>query len=97
MVKTVSDQLSRIPYFAGAFGNEPASHYAQEITSLMPGMNRVYYSNSGSEANEKGYKMVRQLAHFDNDGKKHKIIFRDRDYHGTTIAVSYTHLTLPTN
>ena len=86
MVKTVSDQLSRIPYFAGAFGNEPASHYAQEITSLMPGMNRVYYSNSGSEANEKGYKMVRQLAHFDNDGKKHKIIFRDRDYHGTTIG-----------
>ena len=52
----------------------------------MPGMNRVYYSNSGSEANEKGYKMVRQLAHFDNDGKKHKIIFRDRDYHGTTIG-----------
>ena len=30
--------------------------------------------------------MVRQLAHFDNDGKKHKIIFRDRDYHGTTIG-----------
>ena len=86
MVKVVSDQISKIPYFAGAFGNEPASEYAQEITSLMPGMNRVYYSNSGSEANEKGYKMVRQLAHFDNDGKKHKIIFRDRDYHGTTIG-----------
>ena len=86
MVKVVSDQISKIPYFAGAFGNEPASQYAQEITSLMPGMNRVYYSNSGSEANEKAYKMVRQLAHFDNEGKKHKIIFRDRDYHGTTIG-----------
>ena len=86
MVKVVSDQISKIPYFAGAFGNEPASQYAQEITSLMPGMNRVYYSNSGSEANEKGYKMVRQLAHFDNEGKKHKIIYRDRDYHGTTIG-----------
>ena len=86
MVEAVSNQLSKIPYFAGSFGNEPAAEYAKEVTSLMPGLDRVYYSNSGSEANEKGYKMVRQLAHFHNEGKKHKIIYRDRDYHGTTIG-----------
>ena len=86
MVEAVSNQLSKIPYFAGTFGNEPAAEYAKEVTSLMPGLERVYYSNSGSEANEKGYKMVRQLAHFHNEGKKHKIIYRDRDYHGTTIG-----------
>ena len=86
MVEAVSNQLSNIPYFAGTFGNEPAAEYAKEVTSLMPGLDRVYYSNSGSEANEKGYKMVRQLAHFHNEGKKHKIIYRDRDYHGTTIG-----------
>ena len=86
MVEAVSNQLLKIPYFAGTFGNEPAAEYAKEVTSLMPGLDRVYYSNSGSEANEKGYKMVRQLAHFHNEGKKHKIIYRDRDYHGTTIG-----------
>jgi taurine-pyruvate aminotransferase len=86
MVQAVSNQLTKIPYFAGSFGNEPAAEYAKEVTSLMPGLDRVYYSNSGSEANEKGYKMVRQLAHFKDDGKKHKIIYRDRDYHGTTIG-----------
>ena len=86
MVEAVSNQLTKIPYFAGSFGNEPAAEYAKEVTSLMPGLDRVYYSNSGSEANEKGYKMVRQLAHFHNEGKKHKIIYRDRDYHGTTIG-----------
>ena len=86
MVEAVSNQLSKIPYFAGTFGNEPAAEYAKEVTSLMPGLDRVYYSNSGSEANEKGYKMVRQLAHFHNEGKKHKIIYRDRDYHGTTFG-----------
>ena len=86
MVEAVSNQLSKIPYFAGTFGNEPAAEYAKEVTSLMPGLERVYYSNSGSEANEKGYKMVRQIAHFHNEGKKHKIIYRDRDYHGTTIG-----------
>ena len=86
MVDAVSRQLSKVPYFAGSFGNEPAAEYAKEVTSLMPGLDRVYYSNSGSEANEKGYKMVRQLAHFKNEGKKHKRIYRDRDYHGTTIG-----------
>ncbi|SVC37692.1 uncharacterized protein METZ01_LOCUS290546, partial [marine metagenome] len=86
MVDTVSNQLSKIPYFAGVVGNEPAAQYAKELTSIMPGLDRVYYSNSGSEANEKGYKMVRQIAHFHNEGKKHKIIYRDRDYHGTTIG-----------
>jgi len=30
--------------------------------------------------------MVRQLSHIKGDGRKHKIIYRDRDYHGTTIA-----------
>ncbi len=49
-------------------------------------MTRVYYSNSGSEANEKVYKMVRQISHRVHGGKKWKILYRDRDYHGTTIG-----------
>jgi len=53
-------------------------------------MTRVYYSNSGSEANEKVYKMVRQIAHRHHGGKKWKILFRERDYHGTTIATLAT-------
>jgi len=52
----------------------------------MPGLSRVYYMNSGSEANEKAFKMVRQIAHKRYGGKKHKVLYRDRDYHGTTIA-----------
>jgi len=30
--------------------------------------------------------MVRQLSHLNHSGKKSKIIYRDRDYHGTTLA-----------
>ena len=52
----------------------------------MPGMSRVYYANSGSEANEKAFKLVRQIAHKRYGGKKHKILYRDRDYHGSTLA-----------
>ena len=86
LAKVVQEQLVKIPYFAGVAGNVPAISFAKELVELMPGFNRVYYSNSGSEANEKAYKITRQRAHLLNDGKKHKIIYRDRDYHGTTIT-----------
>jgi taurine-pyruvate aminotransferase len=49
-------------------------------------MARVYYANSGSEANEKVFKMVRQISHRHHGGKKFKILYRERDYHGTTIT-----------
>jgi adenosylmethionine-8-amino-7-oxononanoate aminotransferase len=52
----------------------------------MPGMSRVYYSNSGSEANEKAFKMIRQISHRHHGGRKYKILYRERDYHGTTLA-----------
>ena len=38
-------------------------------------MSRVYYLNTGSEANEKAFKMVRQIAHKYHGGKKHKILY----------------------
>lgn len=86
IVDAVSKQLLKMPYFAGVMGSVPGANYAKTLIGVMPGLNRVYYSNSGSEANEKAYKIARQRAHFYNKGKKHKIIFRDRDYHGTTIG-----------
>lgn len=86
IANAVRDQLVEMCYFANSAGNIPGALYAKKLISKMPGMSRVYYSNSGSEANEKAYKMVRQLAAIENNGVKHKIIYRDRDYHGTTIG-----------
>ena len=89
IANAVRDQLVKLNYFAGAAGTVPGALFAEKLISKMPGMTRVYYSNSGSEANEKVYKMVRQIAHR-NGGKKWKILFRDRDYHGTTIGTLAT-------
>ena len=86
IAKAVYDQLVKMNYFANSAGNIPGGMFAERLIEKMPGLSRVYYSNSGSEANEKGYKLVRQLAAMKNDGKKHKILYRDRDYHGTTIT-----------
>jgi len=86
IANVVRDQLLKMNYFAGAAGSVPGALYAEALMATMPGMSRVYYSNSGSEANEKAYKMVRQIAHRQHGGKKWKILYRERDYHGTTIA-----------
>ena len=82
----VRDQLVKLNYFAGSAGSIPGALFADRLVDKMPGLSRVYYMNSGSEANEKAFKMVRQIAHKRYGGKKHKILYRDRDYHGTTIT-----------
>jgi taurine-pyruvate aminotransferase len=82
----VRDQLVKINYFAGSAGSIPGSLFAERLIEKMPGLTRVYYCNSGSEANEKAFKMVRQIAHKRYGGKKHKVLYRERDYHGTTIS-----------
>ncbi|WP_339420146.1 MULTISPECIES: aminotransferase family protein [unclassified Pseudomonas] len=82
----VRGQLVAMHYFAQTAGNVPAADFAQKLIEKMPGMSRVYYSNSGSEANEKAFKIVRQISEKKYGGRKRKILFRERDYHGTTIA-----------
>ncbi|WP_103333016.1 hypotaurine--pyruvate aminotransferase Tpa [Pseudotabrizicola formosa] len=90
IANAVRDQLIKMNYFAGAAGSVPGARFAQRLIEKMPGLSRVYYSNSGSEANEKVYKMVRQIAHKHHGGKKWKILYRERDYHGTTIGTLAT-------
>ncbi len=82
----VRDQLVKLNYFSNGAGSVPGSMFSKALIDKMPGMSRVYMSNSGSEANEKAFKIVRQIAHNKYGGKKYKILYRDRDYHGTTIG-----------
>lgn len=82
----VRDQLVKLNYFANSAGSVAGALFAQKLVEKMPGMSRVYYSNSGSEANEKVFKMVRQISHRHHGGQKYKILYRERDYHGTTLG-----------
>ena len=86
IANAVRDQLIKLNYFAGTAGSVPGAIFSEQLLEKMEGLSRVYYCNSGSEANEKAFKMVRQIAHKRYGGKKHKILYRERDYHGTTIA-----------
>lgn len=86
IVDAISEQNMKMCYFAGTVGTIPSIELSKMLIDRMPGLNRVYLCPSGSEANEKAFKMVRQRAALKFGGKKHKILYRDRDYHGTTIA-----------
>ncbi|MFV0438903.1 MAG: aspartate aminotransferase family protein [Desulfopila sp.] len=87
IARAVYEQLKKMPYFAGVFGNVPAIKFAEKLLEKLPRMGKVYFSNSGSEANEKAFKIVRQASRIVPERKgKYKILYRDRDYHGTTIG-----------
>ncbi len=87
IAEAVYDQMKKMPYFAGVFGTVPAIKFAQKLLEKLPNHDKVYFSNSGSEANEKAFKIVRQASRISPErAGKYKIMYRDRDYHGTTIG-----------
>lgn len=87
IAEAVCKQLKDMCYFSMAAGNIPAIELATQLVELMPGAKRrVYFSNSGSEANEKAFKIARQFGRKKYGTDKHKILYRYRDYHGTTIG-----------
>ena len=84
--KAISDAVTKMCFFGGTAGTIPGATFSEMLIDKMPGLDRVYYANSGSEANEKAFKMVRQISHKYYGGKKSKILYRERDYHGSTLA-----------
>ena len=87
IAEAVCEQLKKMPYFAGVYGNVPAVRFAQKLLEKLPHHDKVYFSNSGSEANEKAFKIVRQASRISPERQgKYKIMYRDRDYHGATFG-----------
>ncbi len=87
IAEAVCAQMKKMPYFAGAYGTIPAIKFAQKLLEKLPRHDKVYFSNSGSEANEKAFKLVRQASRISSERKgKYKIMYRDRDYHGCTFG-----------
>jgi taurine-pyruvate aminotransferase len=84
LAQAVYQQLLVMPYYAGTGGTIPGAALAKRLVALAPGLDRIYYSNSGSEANEKAVKMLRLKSFLENRPERLVVLYRDRDYHGTT-------------
>jgi putrescine---pyruvate transaminase len=91
IVKAVTEQLERLPFYNSFFGcaNDAAVMMADALTNVMPdGFNHIFFTNSGSEANDTNIRLVHR--YFDILGKPDKklIISRENAYHGSTIAAA---------
>ncbi|GAB2189627.1 omega-aminotransferase AptA [Sessilibacter sp. MAH2] len=82
--QAVADQVARLDYSpAFQFGHPKAFEYAHRITQFMPaGLNRVFFTGSGSEAADTALKIVRAYWRKKGLASKTKIIGRVKGYHG---------------
>ncbi|HVQ87083.1 MAG TPA: aminotransferase class III-fold pyridoxal phosphate-dependent enzyme, partial [Actinomycetes bacterium] len=73
-------------------GHPRAAELADRIASLTPpGMNRLFFTTGGGEANESMWKMVRQWHQANGQPQRVKAIARNTAYHGTSLgALSFT-------
>ena len=86
----VKEQVDKLVHTSNRFYNEPAAKAAKKITQLT-GMNRVFFTNSGTEAIEGAIKLVRKYA-YNKDGRTdHEIIAMKHSFHGRSMgALSVT-------
>jgi 4-aminobutyrate--pyruvate transaminase len=106
LIETVNEQMGKLS-FSHMFGgktHQVGMDLADKLTSMVPVENaKVFFGNSGSDANDSHIKMLRYYFNAIGKPEKFKIIARDRAYHGVTVASAsltglvpnHTHFDLP--
>ncbi|GAB5451671.1 MAG: aspartate aminotransferase family protein [Halioglobus sp.] len=89
LIDCISEQLSRLSYthiFSGKT-HQSAIDLADRLASMVPVRDaRVFFGNSGSDANDTHIKLLRYYFNVTGRPEKRKIITRERAYHGVTVA-----------
>lgn len=84
LVKVMCEQADQLWHLANVMTNEPALRLAKKLTEKTFA-DRVFFANSGAEANEAAFKLARRYA-FDHFGpEKHEIIAFNKSFHGRTL------------
>ena len=89
--KAVADQLLELPFYNNFFkcSNQPAVELATRLCDMAPAnFNKVFFTNSGSEANDTQIKFVHRYYELLGKPSKRLIISRKNAYHGSTIAAA---------
>ena len=80
IIQAIVQQAEKLPYVAPAFTTEVAAAAVEALLSVMPaGLQRFFFSTSGTEANEAALKITRQYK-----APSYKILSRYHSYHGAT-------------
>jgi 4-aminobutyrate---pyruvate transaminase len=99
LVEAARRQMEALPYYHmfASKSHGPAVELAERILDLLPeNLSKVFFNNSGSEANDTAIKLVWYYNNALGRPQKKKIISRVKAYHGVTI-VSASLTGLPNN
>ncbi|MEH6605730.1 MAG: aminotransferase class III-fold pyridoxal phosphate-dependent enzyme, partial [Pseudomonadales bacterium] len=86
--EAVAAQVSQLDYSpAFQFGHVKSFQLAEKITEFMPeGLNRVFFTDSGSESADTSLKMARAYWRKKGQAGKTRIIGRNKGYHGVNFG-----------
>jgi putrescine aminotransferase len=89
IAEAVSQQFQELPYYNNFFqcSNAPAVELADRLVQITPEQfTHVFFTGSGSEANDTNIRLVRRYWDLKDQPKKRIILSRTNAYHGSTIA-----------
>ncbi|MCL1697585.1 MULTISPECIES: aspartate aminotransferase family protein [unclassified Lysinibacillus] len=80
------EQMMKNAYAPLSQGHLPAVELAEKINEMLGGDYVIFFSNSGSEANETAFKIARQYHQQKGESSRYKIVSRYRAYHGNSFG-----------
>jgi L-2,4-diaminobutyrate transaminase len=89
VAEAIAAQSRRLAFYHtfSSMSNEPQIRLADRLLGLVPGrMSKVFFGNSGSEANDTQVKLVWYYNNLRGRPRKKKIIARREGFHGSTVA-----------
>lgn len=78
-------QIDKLIHTSNYFYNEPAAKAAKALTSAS-GMDRVFFTNSGTEAVEGAIKLAKKYAYLKDGSTDHEIIAMEHSFHGRSMG-----------
>lgn len=85
LVKAIREQSERLWHTSNLFSNIPTERLAQRLVDLSFA-DRVFFANSGTEAVECGFKMMRRYHYHHGQPQRVRIISLTQSFHGRTLA-----------
>src|SRR5512132_753649 len=84
LVKAIEEQAQKIWHVSNWFTNEPALRLAKRLTDATFA-ERVFFCNSGAEANEAALKLARRYAHDHSGPQRIRVVSALNAFHGRTL------------
>ncbi len=85
MVRAITEQAQTLIHTSGYYYTAPVARLAEKLVGIS-GMDRVFFSNSGAEANECAIKIARKYAKAHGGPDKYGIVTAKKSFHGRTMA-----------